>query len=103
MFFIPEKYRFRFIVAHDCHYVIKQLLHSIFSIFCEKGKNRGIAESTKPVYGCQVTIQSEMEKQIMKIYRKEEKKERKREKRGDEGESWESTFHLDPVELRLHR
>ncbi|XP_057196381.1 activating signal cointegrator 1 complex subunit 3 isoform X2 [Triplophysa rosa] len=66
------------------------------------GKNKGIAESTKPMYGCQVTIQSEMEKQIMKIYRKE-KKERKREKRGDEGESWESTFHLDPVELRLQR
>lgn len=54
------------------------------------------------MYGCQVTIQSEMEKQVMKIYRKE-KKERKREKRGDEGESWESTFHLDPVELRLQR
>lgn len=60
-------------------------------------------ESSKPIYGCQVTIQSEQEKQMMKIYRKEEKKERKREKRGDEGESCENTFHFDPMELRLQR
>ncbi|XP_048008746.1 activating signal cointegrator 1 complex subunit 3 [Megalobrama amblycephala] len=60
-------------------------------------------ESTKPIYGCQVIIQSEQERQMMKIYRKEEKKERKREKRGDEGESCESTFHFDPMELRLQR
>ncbi|KAG1936198.1 activating signal cointegrator 1 complex subunit, partial [Pimephales promelas] len=60
-------------------------------------------ESSKPIYGCQVTIQSEQERQMMKIYRKEEKKERKREKRGDEGESCESAFHFDPVELRLQR
>uniref|UniRef100_A0A3B3TK40 ASCC3-like N-terminal domain-containing protein n=1 Tax=Poecilia latipinna TaxID=48699 RepID=A0A3B3TK40_9TELE len=35
-------------------------------------------EMTKPAYGCQVIIQSEKEKQMMKIYRREEKKEKKR-------------------------
>ncbi|XP_072535818.1 activating signal cointegrator 1 complex subunit 3 [Salminus brasiliensis] len=60
-------------------------------------------ETVKPTYGCQVTIQSEQEKQMMKLYRREEKKERKREKRGDDGESSEATFHFDPKELRLQR
>uniref|UniRef100_A0A9J8B1F6 DEAD/DEAH-box helicase domain-containing protein n=1 Tax=Cyprinus carpio carpio TaxID=630221 RepID=A0A9J8B1F6_CYPCA len=57
-------------------------------------------ESTEPTYGCQVTIQSEQEKQMMKIYRKEEKKERKREKRGD---TCENKFHFDPKEMRSQR
>ncbi|XP_067305469.1 activating signal cointegrator 1 complex subunit 3 [Pseudorasbora parva] len=72
--------------------------------YVTSGKHKVVRdESTKPIYGCQVTIQSEQERQMMKIYRKEEKKERKREKRGDEGESCESAFHFDPVELRLQR
>uniref|UniRef100_W5K1G2 Activating signal cointegrator 1 complex subunit 3 n=1 Tax=Astyanax mexicanus TaxID=7994 RepID=W5K1G2_ASTMX len=58
---------------------------------------------TKPTYGCQVTIQSEQEKQMMKFYRREEKRERKRERRGDDGETSEATFHFDPKELRLQR
>lgn len=60
-------------------------------------------ESAKPAYGCQVTIQSEQERQMMKLYRREEKKERKRERRGDEGEQSEALFHFDPKELRLQR
>ncbi|TSK34894.1 Activating signal cointegrator 1 complex subunit 3 [Bagarius yarrelli] len=60
-------------------------------------------ESAKPAYGCQVTIQSEQEKQMMKFYRREEKKERKREKRGDDGETAEAAFYFDPKELRLQR
>ncbi|MCJ8728529.1 hypothetical protein PDJAM_G00005490 [Pangasius djambal] len=60
-------------------------------------------ESAKPTYGCQVTIQSEQERQMMKLYRREEKRERKREKRGDEGEASEAFFHFDPKELRLQR
>uniref|UniRef100_A0A8C0YN00 Uncharacterized protein n=1 Tax=Cyprinus carpio carpio TaxID=630221 RepID=A0A8C0YN00_CYPCA len=65
-------------------YVNKQTINTI---------NRMRDESTEPTYGCQVTIQSEQEKQMMKIYRKEEKKERKREKRGDTCENnfkWDS-------------
>ncbi|KAF4088062.1 hypothetical protein AMELA_G00078530 [Ameiurus melas] len=60
-------------------------------------------ESAKPTYGCQVTIQSEQERQMMKLYRREEKKERKREKRGDESEPSEAFFNFDPKELRLQR
>lgn len=60
-------------------------------------------ESAKPTYGCQVTIQSEQERQMMKFYRREEKRERKREKRGDEGEQSEAFFYFDPKELRLQR
>ncbi|KAG7336122.1 hypothetical protein KOW79_000815 [Hemibagrus wyckioides] len=60
-------------------------------------------ESAKPTYGCQVTIQSEQERQMMKFYRREEKRERKREKRGDEGEPSEAFFYFDPKELRLQR
>ncbi|KAL6488712.1 hypothetical protein MHYP_G00024530 [Metynnis hypsauchen] len=60
-------------------------------------------ETVKPTYGCQVTIQSEQERQMMKLYRREEKRERKREKRSDDGEYSEATFHFDPKELRLQR
>ncbi|XP_060726018.1 activating signal cointegrator 1 complex subunit 3 isoform X1 [Tachysurus vachellii] len=60
-------------------------------------------ESAKPTYGCQVTIQSEQERQMMKLYRREEKRERKREKRGDEGELSEVCFHFDPKEMKLQR
>lgn len=31
-------------------------------------------EPTRPVYGCQVTVQTESEKKLSKLYRKEEKK-----------------------------
>ncbi|KAI4871234.1 hypothetical protein NFI96_019754 [Prochilodus magdalenae] len=61
------------------------------------------SETVKPTYGCQVTIQSEQERQMMKLYRREEKRERKREKRGDDWESSEAAFHFDPKELRLQR
>lgn len=60
-------------------------------------------ESAKPTYGCQVTIQSEQERQMMKLYRREEKRERKKEKRGDESELSEAFFNFDPKELRLQR
>uniref|UniRef100_A0AAR2JKC4 Activating signal cointegrator 1 complex subunit 3 n=1 Tax=Pygocentrus nattereri TaxID=42514 RepID=A0AAR2JKC4_PYGNA len=60
-------------------------------------------ETVKPTYGCQVTIQSEQERQMMKLYRREEKRERKREKRSDDGEYSEAAFHFDPKELRLQR
>uniref|UniRef100_A0A8B9HG16 Activating signal cointegrator 1 complex subunit 3 n=1 Tax=Astyanax mexicanus TaxID=7994 RepID=A0A8B9HG16_ASTMX len=67
------------------------------------GCKKQLRRSAKPTYGCQVTIQSEQEKQMMKFYRREEKRERKRERRGDDGETSEATFHFDPKELRLQR
>ncbi|XP_028280593.1 activating signal cointegrator 1 complex subunit 3 [Parambassis ranga] len=61
-------------------------------------------EATKPVYGCQVTIQSEQEKQMMKMYRREEKKERKRGKGGDDGgDSSDAVINFDPREMRAQR
>ncbi|XP_048883103.1 activating signal cointegrator 1 complex subunit 3 [Brienomyrus brachyistius] len=66
---------------------------------------RGGAEGGKPAYGCQVTIQSEQEKQMLKLFRREEKRERKRERRVEEGDASgsEASFHFDPKELRLQR
>ncbi|CAF88468.1 unnamed protein product, partial [Tetraodon nigroviridis] len=51
-------------------------------------------------YGCQVTIQSEQERQMMKMYRREEKKERKRGKGADEGDCWDAVLAFDPREMR---
>ncbi|KAK7157184.1 hypothetical protein R3I93_008608 [Phoxinus phoxinus] len=68
------------------------------------GKHKVVRdESSKPIYGCQVTIQSEQEKQMMKIYRKEEKKEREtREARRRRG-ILRKHFPFRPMELRLQR
>lgn len=64
-----------------------------------------LGENTKPNYGCQVTIQSEQEKQLMKLYRREEKRIARREKKaGEDGEvSGEGLLSFDPKELRIHR
>ncbi|XP_026582462.1 activating signal cointegrator 1 complex subunit 3 [Pseudonaja textilis] len=62
-------------------------------------------ENSKPNYGCQVTIQSEQEKQLMKLYRREEKRNARREKRtGEEGEILvDAGINFDPKELRMQR
>ncbi|XP_032413978.1 activating signal cointegrator 1 complex subunit 3 isoform X1 [Xiphophorus hellerii] len=60
-------------------------------------------EMTKPAYGCQVIIQSEKEKQMMKIYRREEKKEKKRAKGSDDGDFSEAVMTFDPKEMRAQR
>ncbi|KPP78746.1 activating signal cointegrator 1 complex subunit 3-like [Scleropages formosus] len=67
-----------------------------------KGGRKGNGEGSKPTYGCQVTIQSEQERQMLKVQRREEKK--RRERRGEEPDSSavvDSSFHFDPKELRL--
>lgn len=61
------------------------------------------SEMTKPTYGCQVTIQSEQEKQMMKMYRREEKREKKRGKGTDDGDSSDAVMAFDPREMRAHR
>ncbi|XP_032375241.1 activating signal cointegrator 1 complex subunit 3 [Etheostoma spectabile] len=60
-------------------------------------------EVTKPTYGCQVTIQSEQEKQMMKLYRREEKRERKRGKGIDDSDSSDAALTFDPREMRIQR
>ncbi|XP_074539494.1 activating signal cointegrator 1 complex subunit 3 [Halichoeres trimaculatus] len=60
-------------------------------------------EVTKPTYGCQVTIQSEQEKQMMKMYRREEKRERKRGKGADDSDASDAPMTFDPREMRALR
>ncbi|XP_075962995.1 activating signal cointegrator 1 complex subunit 3 isoform X6 [Anarhichas minor] len=60
-------------------------------------------EVTKPTYGCQVTIQSEQEKQMMKMYRREEKRERKRGKGIEDSDSSDAVLTFDPREMRTQR
>lgn len=60
-------------------------------------------EVTKPTYGCQVTIHSEQEKQMMKMYRREEKRERKRGKGTDDSDTSDAVMHFDPREMRAQR
>ncbi|XP_062345891.1 activating signal cointegrator 1 complex subunit 3 [Cinclus cinclus] len=64
-----------------------------------------IGENAKPNYGCQVTIQSEQEKLLMKQYRREEKRNARKEKQsGEDGEvSGEGQMSFDPKELRMQR
>ncbi|XP_039914764.1 activating signal cointegrator 1 complex subunit 3 [Hirundo rustica] len=64
-----------------------------------------IGENAKPNFGCQVTIQSEQEKLLMKQYRREEKRNARKEKQaGEDGEvSGEGQMCFDPKELRMQR
>ena len=69
---------------------------------CSDG-SRGGEGGSKPTYGCQVTIQSGKEKEMMKMHRREEKRERKRgERRWDDTES-SSDLYFDPKEMRAQR
>uniref|UniRef100_A0A8C4NRA2 Activating signal cointegrator 1 complex subunit 3 n=1 Tax=Dicentrarchus labrax TaxID=13489 RepID=A0A8C4NRA2_DICLA len=60
-------------------------------------------EVSKPTYGCQVTIHSEQEKQMMKMYRRGEKRERKRGKGTDDSDSSDAVMPFDPKEMRAQR
>ncbi|KAM4772205.1 activating signal cointegrator 1 complex subunit 3 [Rhinophrynus dorsalis] len=73
--------------------------------FSQEQRKKMTGENTKPNYGCQVTVQSEQEKQLMKQYRREEKRNAKREKRvGEDGDIFgEGLMGFDPKELRMQR
>ncbi|XP_061675544.1 activating signal cointegrator 1 complex subunit 3 isoform X3 [Syngnathoides biaculeatus] len=60
-------------------------------------------EVTRPAYGCQVTIHSEQERHLMKIFRREEKRERKRGKGTDDVECSDAILNFDPKEMRTQR
>uniref|UniRef100_A0A8C6KGY8 Activating signal cointegrator 1 complex subunit 3 n=1 Tax=Nothobranchius furzeri TaxID=105023 RepID=A0A8C6KGY8_NOTFU len=68
-----------------------------------KYKTLNLIIRAKPAYGCQVTIQSEKEKQILKMYRREEKKEKKRVKGTDDGDMSDVVMTFDPREMRTQR
>nr|XP_022293850.1 activating signal cointegrator 1 complex subunit 3-like [Crassostrea virginica] len=54
---------------------------------------------TRPNYGCQVTVQTENERQMMKIIRREEKKDKRR----NEEEEEDVGFLFNPQQLRAQR
>ncbi|XP_053736131.1 activating signal cointegrator 1 complex subunit 3 isoform X2 [Synchiropus splendidus] len=58
---------------------------------------------SKPAFGCQVTILSEQEKQLLKMYRREEKREKKKGKGADEIDAAEGLLVFDPREMRTQR
>ncbi|RXM99735.1 Activating signal cointegrator 1 complex subunit 3 [Acipenser ruthenus] len=70
--------------------------------YLQDASRKASGESSVPIYGCQVTIQSEQEKQLMKQFRREEKRIAKREKRWDDSEG-DTPMHFDPKELRIQR
>lgn len=88
------------------HYLILTLfpqhVFKILPLSQVSGLREASGEMTKPAYGCQVTIQSEQEKQMMKMYRREEKRERKRGK-GTDDDSSDAGLTFDPREMRLQR
>ncbi|XP_076004539.1 activating signal cointegrator 1 complex subunit 3 [Genypterus blacodes] len=71
--------------------------------FPPDGSQKGRSETSKPTYGCQVTIQSELEKQMMKMYRREEKREKKKGKGSDDVDNSDTAFLFDPKEMRAQR
>ncbi|XP_061770948.1 activating signal cointegrator 1 complex subunit 3 [Nerophis ophidion] len=64
---------------------------------------KGTDDVSRPTYGCQVTVQSEQEKQLMKIFRREEKRERKKGKGTDDVECSDAPLNFDPREMRAQR
>ncbi|WAR07337.1 ASCC3-like protein [Mya arenaria] len=57
--------------------------------------------SSKPAYGCQVVIQSEQERVMLKQLRREEKRQEKQ--RGGRGEDGGESAGFNPADLRAHR
>lgn len=79
-------------------------IHSIFVLAILPDLSRKVSgEVTKPTYGCQVTIHSEQEKQMMKMYRREEKRERKRGKGTEDSDFSDAVMTFDPREMRVQR
>ncbi|KAL9968716.1 hypothetical protein ACROYT_G020835 [Oculina patagonica] len=69
------------------------------------------AGPSKPLYGCQVTVQSEQEKQLMRQVRKEERKEERRQARRDKNpdeqdvdqEAYLRAVGFDPDSMKTQR
>ncbi|KAM4695371.1 activating signal cointegrator 1 complex subunit 3 [Discoglossus pictus] len=103
----PEGLEFIAVLLQQRHTIVEKSLswpNNKSRSFQEQCK-RNPGENTKPNYGCQVTVQSEQEKHLMKQYRREEKRNAKREKRvGEDGEVFgDGLTCFDPKELRMQR
>ncbi|KAF7647613.1 hypothetical protein LDENG_00169770 [Lucifuga dentata] len=71
--------------------------------FPPDGSRKVSGEAVMPTYGCQVTIQSEQERQMMKMYRREEKKEKRKGKGTDDTDCSDMALYFDPKEMRAQR
>lgn len=109
--------RFEFIqtLLADRHRILIATSESSFDLTESKEINRTKtpAMSNRPLYGCQVTVQSEQEKQLMRQVRKEEKKEERRQARRDkkqfsddqemDQEAYLRSLGFDPEFLKTQR
>ncbi|MEE6475929.1 hypothetical protein FKM82_010901 [Ascaphus truei] len=96
----PEGLEFIEVLLQQRHQIVERTLS-----WPNEQHTKNSGESTKPNYCCQVTVQSEQEKQLLKQYRREEKRNAKREKRvGEDGDIFgEGLLSFDPKELRMQR
>lgn len=86
----------------NCSFVT--VFDTFSSFMCPPDVSRIVgSEVTKPAFGCQVTIHSEQEKQMIKMYRREEKRERKRAKGTDDSDVSDAALNFDPREMRALR
>ncbi|PFX22952.1 activating signal cointegrator 1 complex subunit 3-like [Stylophora pistillata] len=77
----------------------------------ETARVKTTAGQSKPTYGCQVTVQSQQEKQLMRQVRKEERKEERRQARRDKNAEEQDIDHetylkevgFDPELMRAQR
>ncbi|XP_053566552.1 activating signal cointegrator 1 complex subunit 3 [Bombina bombina] len=104
----PEGIEFIEVLLQQRHKVVEMSLscpNGVMSRFQQEQCKRNSGENARPFYGCQVTVQSEQEKHLMKQYRREEKRNAKREKRvAEDGEvPGEGLICFDPKELRMQR
>ncbi|XP_060705593.1 activating signal cointegrator 1 complex subunit 3 isoform X3 [Hemiscyllium ocellatum] len=93
------------VLQHRSAIVENALTHStdLKLRYLQDASKKCLGGNAQPIYGCQVTVRSEQEKQLLKQYRREEKRQAKREKK-DEGEiSGDGLQNFDPKELRLQR
>ncbi|XP_062896378.1 activating signal cointegrator 1 complex subunit 3 [Mobula hypostoma] len=93
------------LLQHRSMIIQKALTHpmDLKPNYLQDTSKKGLVGNSQPIYGCQVTVHSEQEKQLLKQCRKEEKRQAKREKK-DEGEfSGDGPQYFDPKELRIQR
>ncbi|XP_067883001.1 activating signal cointegrator 1 complex subunit 3 isoform X3 [Heterodontus francisci] len=92
------------LLQHRCTIVEKALPNTtdLKPSYLQDSSKKGLGGNAQPIYGCQVTVHSEQEKQLLKQHRREEKRRAMREK--NEGEfSGDGLQNFDPKELRLQR
>ncbi|XP_071801677.1 activating signal cointegrator 1 complex subunit 3-like [Asterias amurensis] len=99
------------LLGFECFELIEQLLtnraklvqaasHNQMSQIITDGKRE---RQARPVYGCQVVIQSEQEKELNKQIRREEKKFARQEARSGSGQGSAEEPFFDPQYLRMQR